>query len=166
MTSTPATSQPATTTNTVSNNAPTTVSSPETTTSTTSASSTAPTITAHISPQMIGFPLLTAPTGVHVQSFPIEIRGIRQSSSNNPNTGHNTGATARTPSTNANTNETAASNASANNATTESSATNGTSSFNNPNVEFFMEVTPDSITIDSLETTLLGSNQTGDCKCF
>lgn len=36
--------------------------------------------------------------------------------------------------------------------------------FNNPNVELFMEVTPESITIDSLETTLLGSNPTGDSE--
>lgn len=36
--------------------------------------------------------------------------------------------------------------------------------FNNPNVEFFMEVTPEGITIDSLETTLVGSNQASDCK--
>lgn len=38
--------------------------------------------------------------------------------------------------------------------------------FNNPNVEFFMEVTPEGITIDSLETTLVGSNQATDCKCL
>lgn len=37
---------------------------------------------------------------------------------------------------------------------------------NNPNVEFFMEVTPEGITIDSLETTLVGSNQASDCKFF
>lgn len=35
----------------------------------------------------------------------------------------------------------------------------------NPNVEFFMEVTPEGITIDSLETTLVGSNQANDRKC-
>lgn len=41
-----------------------------------------------------------------------------------------------------------------------------TYNFNNPNVEFFMEVTPEGITIDSLETTLVGSNQANDCKCL
>lgn len=40
-----------------------------------------------------------------------------------------------------------------------------TYNFNNPNVEFFMEVTPEGITIDSLETTLVGSNQANDRKC-
>lgn len=33
---------------------------------------------------------------------------------------------------------------------------------NNPNVEFIMEVTPETITIDSLEATLLGTNRVGD----
>lgn len=41
----------------------------------------------------------------------------------------------------------------------------GAFNFNNPNVEFFMEVTPEGITIDSLETTLVGSNEANDCKC-
>lgn len=36
--------------------------------------------------------------------------------------------------------------------------------FTNPNMEFFMEVTPEGITIDSLETTVVGSNQASECK--
>ena len=36
----------------------------------------------------------------------------------------------------------------------------------NGNLEFFMEVTPEGITIDSLETALVGSNQAAnECKC-
>lgn len=50
-------------------------------------------------------------------------------------------------------------NAPAANASNAASSNNGS----NPNVELFMEVTPDSITIDSLATTLLGgSNQGGE----
>ncbi|VEN55955.1 unnamed protein product [Callosobruchus maculatus] len=47
---------------------------------------------------------------------------------------------------------------------TGTATTGGGSGFNlgNPNVEFFMEVTPEGITIDSLETTVVGSNQAND----
>lgn len=36
--------------------------------------------------------------------------------------------------------------------------------FNNPDMEFFMEVTPASITIDSVETAHFGGNQPSDSK--
>lgn len=58
-----------------------------------------------------------------------------------------------------NTNETVTSTSNAN-------ETSNQVPLNNPNVEFFMEVTPESITIDSLETSFLGANQANDSKFF
>lgn len=48
--------------------------------------------------------------------------------------------------------------------TTTTNASNGNAqvTVNNPNVEFFMEVTPESITIDSVETAFVGGNQAND----
>ncbi|KAI4471692.1 large proline-rich protein bag6 [Holotrichia oblita] len=132
-----------------------------------------PTFTAHIPPQMLGL----LPTSVHVQSFPIEIRGIHRAnvggatprdvpmagSEPTPNGGAPTEATPVPPpatgNSDANTN---AGGPTATATTSSGGSTSGTSQFNNPNVEFFMEVTPESITIDSLEATLLGANQGGD----
>ncbi|XP_022904804.2 large proline-rich protein bag6 isoform X1 [Onthophagus taurus] len=126
----------------------------------------------HIEPRMMEFPFL--PGSLRVQSFPFEIRDIRgfQPVPTNPAQAPATpavpGGSNGTPSTAA-----ATSNSNTNATTTGTSSTstasgqqNGASmpgsQFNNPNFDFYMEVTPESITIDSLETTLLRSNQAGD----
>lgn len=161
-------------TNTTTSNSQTTTTSattaattqPATTTTTSSSDNrstgTAPTITAHIPPQILGFPLLPG-AGVHVQSFPIEIRGIPRSAnttqqSTTPNVSRPAFTTANTTEPNS-TVPTTVTNTST---TANGTANNTDSSFNNPNVEFFMEVTPESITIDSLETTLLGTTPPAD----
>ncbi|KRT83619.1 hypothetical protein AMK59_3956 [Oryctes borbonicus] len=125
-----------------------------------------PTFTAHIPPQMLGL----LPTSVHVQSFPIEIRGIHRSNiGGGPPRDAPANTTAQPSSNNASTETPAAQAAAASSpsdqedaATPVTTASSSGVPFNNPNLEFFMEVTPESITIDSLEATLLGSNQGGD----
>ncbi|XP_065160947.1 large proline-rich protein bag6 isoform X2 [Atheta coriaria] len=82
-------------------------------------------------------------SNVHVQSFPISIRPMRSASTPRPAT---TTATQNQEAPTSNTVPT-------DNANAQRGA-------NNPNVEFFMEVTPESITIDSLESSLLGATQT------
>lgn len=108
---------------------------------------------------------------MRVQSFPLEIRTVRsaaaapqpQNNNNNTvNTSEGTPVTAGAAPTTAS--STASSTQGATNNSQESGGQGGSFNFN-PNVEFFMEVTPEGITIDSLETTLVGSNQANDCKC-
>ncbi|GJQ76871.1 hypothetical protein Trydic_g15077 [Trypoxylus dichotomus] len=145
----------------------TTTTNTSTTPTTNTAGNAGPTFTAHIPPQMLGL----LPTSVHVQSFPIEIRGIHR-----PNIGGSiprdtaAGATAQTASSNSPSTGSPTAQSSPPSSTSSpegpptatTTASSSGSQFNNPNVEFFMEVTPESITIDSLEATLLGSNQSGD----
>lgn len=151
----------------------TTTNTSTTTPATNATTNTGSTFTAHIPPQMLGL----LPTSVHVQSFPIEIRGIHRAnlggatprdvpmagSESTPNDSAPT-EPAPVPPPSANSNASTAADGPAATATTSSSSSGGTSQFSNPNVEFFMEVTPESITIDSLEATLLGANQGGDGK--
>lgn len=112
---------------------------------------------------MLGIPFFPG-ASMHVQPFPIEIRGISRTlrPSNNNSTGTTTGGAQPTEGQG----DTGAT-ANATGGGTTDGAFN-LPGFNNPNVEFFMEVTPESITIDSLETTLVGSNATGDSEflCF
>ncbi|KAJ8927917.1 hypothetical protein NQ314_019547, partial [Rhamnusium bicolor] len=122
-----------------------------------------------VQPGFVGLPFLPG-TAMRVQSFPVEIRAMRSATAtprpqNNNNNTVNTseGVTGTPPSTNGNSNgngNTTSSTAGSNN--TQESGQGGSFNFNNPNVEFFMEVTPEGITIDSLETTLVGSNQAND----
>ncbi|XP_074038258.1 large proline-rich protein bag6-A isoform X3 [Leptinotarsa decemlineata] len=136
-----------------------------TTTTTTTASSTpnlnAPGGTPMISvqPGFVGLPFMP---GAHmrVQSFPVEIRAMRSATATprqqniNSNSGNTEPVVGTTPTSGAN-NATANSANGGNLANAQGAAIN----FGNPNVELFMEVTPEGITIDSLETTLVGSNQ-------
>ncbi|CAH1963100.1 unnamed protein product [Acanthoscelides obtectus] len=110
----------------------------------------------------VGLPFLPPGAAMRVQSFPVEIRAVHSGgpppaaagatgqNNNNNNAGGGTGASggARTQAQGGGT----------------ATASGGGSSFNlgNPNVEFIMEVTPEGITIDSLETTVVGSNQAND----
>lgn len=124
-------------------------------------------------PSLGGFSFL--PTAMRVQSFPVEIRTVSRPSNstqrpqNNNNNNENANissstTTTTTTTTNPTTTASSATTTSANGGTTNEN--NGSFNLNNPNLEFFMEVTPEGITIDSLETTLVGSaNQANDCKC-
>lgn len=117
-----------------------------------------------------GLPFFLPGAAMRVQSFPLEIRTVRPVNAatrpqNNNNNTVNTSegapvTTGATPTTTSNVTSTPGTN----NAQ-EGGGQGGSFNFNNPNVEFFMEVTPEGITIDSLETTLVGSNQANDCKC-
>nr|CAI5828195.1 unnamed protein product [Callosobruchus analis] len=116
-------------------------------------------------PTLAEMAFLPPGAAMRVQSFPVEIRAV-----------HSTGppptlaaATAAAAQNNNNNNAAAAAAAAGGGGRTDSgggtaTATGGGSGFNlgNPNVEFFMEVTPEGITIDSLETTVVGSNQAND----
>lgn len=90
---------------------------------------------------------------MHVQQFPIEIRGISRTL--RPLNNNSSGATGGAQVTTEGQGDTSAPNA---------TGTTTDGAFNNPNVEVIMEVTPESITIDSLGTTLVGSNATGDSE--
>ena len=137
------------------------------TTPTTSTGTTRPPgITTHIPTQLIGMPLLAG--SVHLQSFPIEIRSISRPS-NAENTQQTGNSSQSIPVTNdattsggINRDVPSAPISESNNIPIPN--TNNTPQTNNPNVEFFMEVTPESITIDSLEAALLNSNQTRNGK--
>lgn len=129
---------------------------------------------------MLGIPFFPGGS-MQMQSFPIEIRGISRSM--RPSTNNNTPTDATTARQNGEQNNipTAISNSnSGSTPTTTNGASTATTTantrgatvdgafnlpdFNNPNVEFFMEVTPESITIDSLETTVVESNSAGDSE--
>lgn len=123
---------------------------------------------------------------MRVQSFPVEIRTVRPShsiprpqnnnnlpnaTSSNATSGSNSSSSAPTQSTHGNPQEQAQGAQNQGQAQGpgqgqgQGQGQGGLFNFHNPNVEFFMEVTPEGITIDSLETTLVGSNEANDCKC-
>lgn len=143
------------TTNTATTNANTTTNAPNG----------APTIS--VQP---GLPFFLPGAAMRVQSFPLEIRTVRPANvaarpqNNNNNTVNTSESAPVTSGTTPTTTSNAPSAPGANN-TQEGGGQGGSFNFHNPNVEFFMEVTPEGITIDSLETTLVGSNQANDCKC-
>lgn len=165
------TERPTTGTTSTTNTTGTTTTAPTTNTATPN-SGTGPIFSAQIQPQMLGIPLFPG-ASMHMQPFPIEIRGI--SHTVRPSTNNNA-PTATTQQSNAQgdhvPSSTATSNSNSGTTTTNNTAGGATADgafnlpdMNNPNVEFFMEVTPESITIDSLETTLVGSNTAGDSEC-
>lgn len=107
---------------------------------------------------MMGFPFFSP--GMHVQQFPIEIRGISRNL-RPATTAPAQQADAATPtSTTTSAPPSGGAAAAAAGATAADGGLFNLPDFSNPNVEVFMEVTPESITIDSLETTLVGSNAT------
>lgn len=116
---------------------------------------------------MLGIPFFPG-ASMHVQQFPIEIRGISRTLRPTTNNNATTTTTTQQSEQGDATASATTTNASIRGATaTAAAAADGAFNlpgFNNPNVEFFMEVTPESITIDSLETTLVGSNSTTDSE--
>lgn len=111
---------------------------------------------------MMGFPFF--PAGMHVQQYPIEIRGIAR------NLRPATAAPAQQADAATPTSTTAPPSGGAEAAAAAAPPAGATATadgglfnlpdFSDPNVEVFMEVTPESITIDSLETAMVGSNAT------
>ncbi|CAH1179566.1 unnamed protein product [Phaedon cochleariae] len=131
--------------------------------------------TISVQPGFIGLPSLPAGASMRVLSFPVEVRAMRsggaaaapraQNNNNNSvnNAGQNGTAAPQAAPTAAPPNAGAAPPAPPPPSAAPQGAPPGAAfNFNNPNVEFFMEVTPEGITIDSLETTLVGSNQAND----
>ncbi|KAG5900468.1 hypothetical protein JTB14_010882 [Gonioctena quinquepunctata] len=161
----PPTSNTAQTTNAATDgNAATTTAPPATPTQNTNTANGGPSIS--VQPGFVGLPFLPG-AAMRVQSFPVEIRAMRSASAmprpqnNNNNTMNTEPTSGPTPASAASGGNEGA--ATSTNAGNSENAQQGTAfNFNNPNVEFFMEVTPEGITIDSLETTLVGSNQAND----
>ncbi|XP_056647813.1 large proline-rich protein bag6-B isoform X2 [Diorhabda sublineata] len=109
-----------------------------------------------IQPGFVGLPFITN-AAMRVQPLPLEIRSIRPVNQPRPQTNTTESTTASTTNTTDTTN-----NSSSNTIPNRENSQPGSFNLNNPNVEFFMEVTPEGITIDSLETTVVGSNQAND----
>ncbi|KAJ8968599.1 hypothetical protein NQ317_004415 [Molorchus minor] len=135
------------------------------TTATPNATTNATTNTTNGAPTFaIGLPFI--PGGpVRVQSFPVEIRTMRPAAPNARAQNNNNymvfpseGVAGNATAGNAN----PASAPPTGNNNQQAGQGNNTFNFSNPNVEFIMEVTPEGITIDSLETALVGSNQAND----
>ncbi|KAJ8919800.1 hypothetical protein NQ315_006329 [Exocentrus adspersus] len=124
---------------------------------TTPAANGGPTIS--VQPGFVGLPFLPG-AAMRVQSFPVEIRTVRPNSARPQNNNNNRVNTSDEAPVTGNATTTTTSNTSA--PGPGNNPQDGSFNFNNPNVEFFMEVTPEGITIDSLETTLVGSNQAND----
>ncbi|XP_018580281.1 large proline-rich protein bag6 isoform X2 [Anoplophora glabripennis] len=142
-----------------------TTTAPPNVSSTVNAPNGGPTIS--VQPGFVGLPFLPG-TAMRVQSFPLEIRTVRpaaaaapQPQNNNNNTVNVSEGIPVTAGAAPTTASTTTSTAQAANGSQESGGQGGSFNFN-PNVEFFMEVTPEGITIDSLETALVGSNQAND----
>ncbi|XP_072393525.1 uncharacterized protein [Diabrotica undecimpunctata] len=122
-----------------------------------------------VQPGMVGMPFMPN-AGTRLQSIPVEVRtSTTQPRSQNSTSDSTAAPTFELTYLRASTgNETPSSTASdtGTGAGTTANNTEGQQgaghNFNNPNVEFFMEVTPEGITIDSLETALVGSNQAND----
>lgn len=133
---------------------------PTTTNNTTNQNST--TATPPQQPTFTGIPSFfgATPTAVRVASLPVEIRAVRTGGSNTWSTTPITTASPQQPQQQQNQNNASGESGGAQQQSNDrNSDRNDGFNFNNPNVEFFMEVTPERITIDSLETTLVGSNQ-------
>ncbi|KAF2896772.1 hypothetical protein ILUMI_09390, partial [Ignelater luminosus] len=198
----------------------TTATATNQTSTTTASSNSGPTITAHMQPTVVGFPLIPG-TGVRVETFHLpqsasvnlDRSNINRNNNNRDNpfmsirsTADILAQAAAAATVAAASNMAASNNASANSSTTSepnntttptpldptslanaiassvvdglnaasggsnathTTTTNGSNgnaqvTVNNPNVEFFMEVTPESITIDSVETAFVGGNQAND----
>ncbi|XP_050511240.1 large proline-rich protein bag6-A isoform X4 [Diabrotica virgifera virgifera] len=127
---------------------------------------------------MVGMPFM-ANAGTRVQSIPVEVRASRAQPRSQNGTPDSTAAAPtfeltylrastgnETPTTTASDAGTGSDTGGTGADTTpnnqEGQQQGAGHNFNNPNVEFFMEVTPEGITIDSLETALVGSNQAND----
>ncbi|CAG9856439.1 unnamed protein product [Phyllotreta striolata] len=139
-------------------------SAESTTTTTTTASANNPSTTPSrqgitVQPGFVSLPFLPS-TAMRVQSFPVEIRSVRPMTQLRTQTAAPNEAS-NAPAPNAE-NTPNATNNNNSNANAQDNQPQGGFNFN-PNVDIFMEVTPEGITIDSLETTLVGSsNQAND----
>ncbi|CAH0547365.1 unnamed protein product [Brassicogethes aeneus] len=118
-----------------------------------------PTFSAQIEPGMMPFL-----PGIRVQSFPSHIRAMARNAAaqraQNNNTADAGGENAQPTAAPAAASASGPAPSSA--AGAAAGAAGGAFNFNNPNVEFFMQVTPEGITIDSMETALVGPNQAND----
>lgn len=101
---------------------------------------------------MVGIPFFPGAT-MRVQQFPIEFRGVSRNARPLPN---NNGV--------ATTQAQGAANSDGTSRTADDGALNLAGFGSNPNVQLFMEVTPEGVTVDSLESHLNGSNAAGDSE--